>query len=80
MVSVDASTDPERRLVAVVTAAAGAGLGGTIVRRLHADGLRVIASDVHARRLERLGSDLDIETERVDVSDRAALALSLIHI
>jgi len=73
----EGSIDPERRPVAVVTAGAGAGLGGTIVRRLHADGLRVIASDAHAGRLEKLRGELGIETERVDVSDRKALAAHL---
>lgn len=71
------SGDTGRNRVAVVTAGAGAGLGGTIVRRLQADGLRVIASDSHAGRLAKIGAELGIETECVDVSDRKALAAHL---
>ncbi|MBD3553556.1 MULTISPECIES: SDR family oxidoreductase [Streptomyces] len=37
---------------AVVTAAAGAGIGGATARRLLEEGARVLISDTHARRLE----------------------------
>ena len=37
---------------AVVTAAAGAGIGGATARRFLAEGARVLISDAHARRLE----------------------------
>lgn len=63
--------------VAVVTAAAGAGIGGSTVRRLHADGATVVASDIHGGRLERLADELGIETAELDVADGAALAAHL---
>lgn len=59
--------------VAVVTAAAGAGLGGSIVRRLVEDGVRVVASDMHEGRLRQLTDELGIEGGVVDVSDSGAL-------
>ena len=37
---------------AVVTAAAGAGIGGATARRFLEEGARVLISDAHARRLE----------------------------
>jgi len=61
------------RRVAVVTAGAGAGIGGNVVRRLHRDGLCVIASDIHQGRLAQIGRDLGIETACVDVRDSKAL-------
>ncbi|MGJ3509877.1 SDR family NAD(P)-dependent oxidoreductase [Enemella sp. A6] len=44
--------------VAVVTGAAG-GMGAHIVRRLHADGLRVLATDLDAGAAETLARELD---------------------
>ncbi|MFD4587104.1 SDR family oxidoreductase [Streptomyces sp. NPDC087659] len=43
---------------AVVTAAAGAGIGGATARRLLEEGARVLVSDAHARRLEETGKAL----------------------
>ena len=40
----------EKRKVALVTAAAGAGIGASIARQLVDDGLDVVISDVHERR------------------------------
>jgi 3-oxoacyl-[acyl-carrier protein] reductase len=48
----------ERR-VALVTAAAGAGIGAAIVRRLADDGLEVVVSDVHERRCRELTRELE---------------------
>jgi 3-oxoacyl-[acyl-carrier protein] reductase len=59
--------------VAIVTAAAGAGVGGGIVRALHAAGATVVASDVHAGRVERLRTDLGIEVHVVDVGAQGAV-------
>ena len=63
--------DGERRSlvgqVAVITAAAGAGIGGAIARRFLADGATVIASDVHERRLMILHEQTGAEVEVVDV-------------
>ncbi|MFF8938028.1 SDR family oxidoreductase [Streptomyces paradoxus] len=61
---------------AVVTAAAGAGIGGATARRLLEEGARVLISDAHARRLKESGAELAAEfgTDRVtalpcDVTD-----------
>ncbi|MFF9032782.1 SDR family oxidoreductase [Streptomyces iakyrus] len=61
---------------AVVTAAAGAGIGGATARRLLEEGARVVISDAHARRLKESGAELAAEfgTDRVtalpcDVTD-----------
>ncbi|MFJ8589976.1 SDR family oxidoreductase [Streptomyces sp. NPDC093598] len=43
---------------AVVTAAAGAGIGGATARRFLEEGARVLISDAHARRLEELEARL----------------------
>ena len=59
--------------IAVVTAAAGVGIGGSVARRLHADGARVIVSDVHAGRLDKICAELGIEGSVIDVADPAAL-------
>ncbi|GEB52764.1 SDR family oxidoreductase [Streptomyces cacaoi] len=65
---------------AVVTAAAGAGIGGATARRLLEEGARVLLSDTHTRRLteseERLAEEFG--TDRVaarpcDVTDEAQL-------
>lgn len=47
--------------VAVVTAAAGAGIGGAIARRLADDGMTVVVTDTHERRTGELSREL---TER----------------
>lgn len=64
-------SDPNR--VAVITAAAGVGIGGTVARRFIADGVQVVASDMHAGRIRRMATELDIEGHVVDVADRRAL-------
>ncbi|WP_369164221.1 SDR family oxidoreductase [Streptomyces sp. AFD10] len=46
---------------AVVTAAAGAGIGGATARRLLEEGARVLISDAHARRLEESARTLAAE-------------------
>ncbi|MEU1852824.1 SDR family oxidoreductase [Streptomyces sp. NPDC019990] len=43
---------------AVVTAAAGSGIGGATARRLLEEGARVVVSDAHTRRLEESGAEL----------------------
>ncbi|MFE6709420.1 SDR family oxidoreductase [Streptomyces sp. NPDC057695] len=53
---------------AVVTAAAGAGIGGATARRLLEEGARVLLSDAHARRLKESEAELAAEfgADRVD--------------
>ncbi|MEU7021159.1 SDR family oxidoreductase [Streptomyces sp. NPDC046203] len=46
---------------AVVTAAAGAGIGGATARRLLEEGARVLVSDTHTRRLAQAEADLAAE-------------------
>ncbi|MFT3661442.1 MAG: SDR family oxidoreductase [Gordonia sp. (in: high G+C Gram-positive bacteria)] len=62
--------------IAVVNAAAGAGIGGEVVRRLLAEGASVAFSDVSARRLERFTAEVSEEygadrilAEAVDAGD-----------
>lgn len=69
--------EPLAGRVAVVTAAAGAGIGGAVVRRLGQDGATVIASDVHERRLSALGAETGAEVEVVDAGDADALTSHL---
>jgi 3-oxoacyl-[acyl-carrier protein] reductase len=65
----------ERR-VALVTAAAGAGIGAATARRLLSDGFDVVVTDVHERRGNERVEELSQECERpvrflqLDVSDR----------
>ncbi|MGI3231183.1 SDR family oxidoreductase [Streptomyces sp. GTA36] len=59
---------------AVVTAAAGAGIGGATARRFLEEGARVLISDAHARRLKEYEAELAAEFEGVsalacDVTD-----------
>lgn len=63
---------------AVVTAAAGAGIGGATARRLLEEGARVLVSDAHTRRLKETETALAAEfgTDRVaaqacDVTDES---------
>ncbi|MGI5374663.1 SDR family oxidoreductase [Streptomyces sp. CA-251387] len=63
MTNVEAPTYvPGHRLLAgrtaVITAAAGAGIGGATARRLLEEGARVLISDAHARRLKEYEADL----------------------
>lgn len=67
------------RQVAVVTAAAGAGIGAAIVRRLASDGFDVVVTDVHERRCQQLADELAVEHGRqflslhLDVSDAGSV-------
>ncbi|WP_413756745.1 SDR family oxidoreductase [Streptomyces sp. MMBL 11-3] len=59
---------------AVVTAAAGTGIGGATARRFLEEGARVLISDAHERRLKEHGARLALEFEGVaahacDVTD-----------
>lgn len=66
--------------VAVVTAAAGAGIGSAVATRLAADGLDVVVTDAHERRAEELAQRLsdqhgrDFMWARLDVTDPTAVA------
>src|SRR3954463_4466242 len=71
-----------RGRTAVVTAAAGAGIGGATARRLLEEGANVIVSDAHARRLKESGAELAAEfgADRVaaltcDVTDETQVAV-----
>lgn len=63
------------RPVAVVTAAAGAGIGSAVVRRLADDGFDVAITDKHAKRSEAFASELSRSFDRnfraweLDVAD-----------
>lgn len=65
--------------VAFVTAAAGAGIGGAITRRLAAAGYSVVVTDAHATRPQALAAELADEHGRpflgitLDVTDHAAV-------
>lgn len=65
------------RKVAIVTAAAGAGIGSAIARQLAADGMRVVITDLHEGRMAKLSEELSEVTGvecpyyRLDVSDHA---------
>lgn len=59
--------------VAVVTAAAGAGVGNAVARRLRDEGAIVVISDVHERRLERAAADLGVDGAVVDVGEPGAV-------
>src|SRR5690348_58986 len=71
------------RKVAVVTAAAGAGIGAAITRRLAADGYDVVVTDAHERRTKELADALAAEHGRdflslpLDVTDAAAVAAAM---
>lgn len=63
--------------VAIVTAAAGAGIGSAIARQLAVDGMRVIITDLHEGRMAKLSEELSQVTGcecpwyKLDVSDHA---------
>jgi len=63
--------------VAIVTAAAGAGIGSAIARQLAADGMRIVITDLHEGRMAKLSQDLSHVTGfecpyyRLDVSSHA---------
>lgn len=58
---------PDRR-VAIVTAAAGAGIGAAIAQQLAADGFDVVITDAHARRCGEFADTLSKEHERKFIS------------
>ena len=63
--------------VALVTAAAGAGIGAAVVRRLAADGFDVVVTDAHERRCREFAGSVSAELGRdvlsypLDVTDHA---------
>ncbi|BCI53017.1 oxidoreductase [Mycolicibacterium litorale] len=65
------------RQVALVTAAAGAGIGAAVARRLAADGFDVVVTDVHERRCGEFAATLSADFGRefasypLDVTDEA---------
>ena len=67
----------QERPTAIVTAAAGAGIGAAIVTRLASDGFDVIVTDIHERRCQELAAKLSAEFGRefghylLDVTDEA---------
>lgn len=67
------------RRVAVITAAAGAGIGAGIARQLAQDGLDVVVTDAHARRCSEFAQRLEQEHGRpflalaLDVTDYDAV-------
>jgi 3-oxoacyl-[acyl-carrier protein] reductase len=67
------------RRVAVVTAAAGAGIGAGIVRQLAEDGIDVVVTDAHARRCSEFAQKLEQDYGRsflaqpLDVTDYDAV-------
>lgn len=64
-----------RRRVALVTAAAGAGIGAAVARRLAHDGLDVVVTDAHQRRCQEFADALagevgrEISVHHLDVTD-----------
>ena len=66
------ATDPR---VAVVTAAAGAGIGAAVARRLAHDGLDVVVTDAHERRCREFADALadevgrEVSAHHLDVTD-----------
>ncbi|MCC6778353.1 MAG: SDR family oxidoreductase [Hyphomicrobiales bacterium] len=69
------------RSVAVITAAAGAGIGAAVARQLAADGFEVVVTDAHARRCREFSDQLTSEHGRpfpsmpLDVTDYDAVGL-----
>jgi|MGYP003381924480 3-oxoacyl-[acyl-carrier protein] reductase len=65
--------------VAIVTAAAGAGIGSAVARQLAADGMQVVITDLHEGRMAKLSEDLsqiagcECPYYKLDVSDHAAV-------
>jgi 3-oxoacyl-[acyl-carrier protein] reductase len=63
--------------VAIVTAAAGAGIGQAVARRFLSEGAEVVISDAHPRRIEEMATALGREAGRevpgleVDVTNKA---------
>jgi 3-oxoacyl-[acyl-carrier protein] reductase len=69
--------------VAFVTAGAGAGIGGAVVRRLAADGYDVVVTDAHEVRCRELAAELEREHGRdflalpLDVTDFEAVGAAV---
>ena len=69
------------RKVALVTAAAGAGIGAAIARQLAEDDLEVVITDAHERRCGELASELSEKYGRkflsklLDVTDYEAVEI-----
>lgn len=67
------------RKVAIVTAAAGAGIGSAIARQLAADRMQVVITDLHEGRMAKLSQELSQSTGsecpyyKLDVSDHTAV-------
>ena len=66
--------------VALVTAAAGAGIGQAVARKLAAGGASVVVTDIHERRTQEVAEriaadypDVKIAGHRLDASDRAGI-------
>jgi 3-oxoacyl-[acyl-carrier protein] reductase len=72
--------------VALVTAAAGAGIGAAVARRLAADGLDVVVTDIHERRCGELADELAREHGRpflsvaLDVTDPEAVEAAVARV
>ena len=73
----------ERSRVAMVTAAAGAGIGAAVSRRLAEDGLDVVITDAHERRCKELADELSSKHGReflsfaLDVTDHDAVGRAI---
>ena len=63
--------------IAVVTAAAGVGVGNAIARRLIGDGATVVISDQNEKRLTATAQELGAESQVVDVADAVDLRAHL---
>jgi 3-oxoacyl-[acyl-carrier protein] reductase len=67
----------QERQIALVTAAAGAGIGAAVATRLAADGFDVVVTDIHERRCKEFAEKLSAEFGRefaayaLDVTDEA---------
>lgn len=78
--------DMTDRAVAMVTAAAGAGIGAAIARRLASDGFDVVVTDIHERRGQELAHELSEAHAReflylpLDVTDTAAVQTQVAEI
>jgi NADP-dependent 3-hydroxy acid dehydrogenase YdfG len=60
-----------------VTAAAGIGIGGAMIRRSLADGATVVASDSYEGRVKKLRDATGVDADVVDVSEADALTAHL---
>jgi NAD(P)-dependent dehydrogenase (short-subunit alcohol dehydrogenase family) len=75
----DATSSDHDGRVALVTAAAGDGVGRAVVEALAADGARVVVTDNHEGRLERAMADLEklfgdaVCGYEMDIADRTAV-------